>query len=90
MARAKVTLTLTVDNLEELRTRVGARSLSAAVDAAVSAYLARMRHLSAVDQWLAELERAHGPIPPETLDWAVDVVDTWATGRSRQRRRNAA
>jgi hypothetical protein len=39
----------------------GARSLSAAVDSAVAAYLANWRHLVAIDDWLAELEREHGP-----------------------------
>lgn len=85
MAKEKVTLTLDSDQLAELRRAVGARSLSATVDSAVAAYLARIRHLSAVDDWLAELEREHGPIPTETLDWAAQLVGQWATG-SRPRR----
>jgi hypothetical protein len=87
MAREKVTLTLNGDNLKELRGLVGARSLSAAVDSAVVAYLNRLRHLSAVDEWLVELEREHGPVPPETLDWAAKLVDQWESGRSKHRRR---
>ena len=63
--------------LEELRRTVGSRSLSAAVDGAVAAYLAKWRHLAAVDEWLAELEREHGPVPPETLEWAAQIVDRW-------------
>ncbi|MBW3649791.1 MAG: type II toxin-antitoxin system CcdA family antitoxin [Actinobacteria bacterium] len=83
MAKEKVTLTLDADQLEELRTLVGPRSLSATVDGAVAAYLARMRHLHAVDEWLAELEREHGPVPPETLEWAAQIVDQWRpTGSS--------
>jgi hypothetical protein len=80
MARQKVTLTLDAALLEELRRLAGARSLSAAVDSAVAAYLARLRHLGAVDEWLAELEREHGPVPAETLEWAAQLVEGWAEG----------
>lgn len=86
MAKEKVTLTLDADNLAALRTLVGARSLSASVDRAIAAHVARMKHLVAVDAWLEELERAHGPVPPETLDWAGRLVDQWAR---RARRRKA-
>jgi hypothetical protein len=82
MAKDKVTLTLNTEQLQELRLLVGSRSLSAAVDDAVAAYLGRLRHLAAVDDWLAEMERAHGPIPAETLEWAAQIVDQWATTRS--------
>lgn len=77
MAKAKVTLTLDTRRLDELRSLVGARSLSAAVDQAVGSYLARLRHLRAVDEWLAELEASHGPIEQETLEWAARIVDEW-------------
>jgi predicted transcriptional regulator len=91
--KSKVTLTLDADQLDELRELVGARSISAAVDAAVAAYLDRMRHLAAVDEWLAELEREHGPVPTETLQWAADLVDAWdatrATKTPPKRRRQA-
>ena len=87
MARAKVTLTLDAEQLEALRARVGARSLSAAVDSAIQAYVARVRHLTAVDSWLAQLEREYGPVPPETLDWAARLVDQWASGARKRRRR---
>lgn len=83
MAKEKVTLTLDVAQLEELRSIAGARSLSAAVDNAVAAYLAKWRHLAAVDDWLAELEREHGPVPTETLEWAAQVVERWDAGKSR-------
>lgn len=89
MAKEKVTLTLDSQQLEELRRAVGARSLSSTVDSAVAAYLARVRHLNAVDDWLAELEREHGPIPTETLDWAAQLVDQWATGVNPPKRRRA-
>jgi hypothetical protein len=55
------------------------------VDGAVTAYLARVRHLSAVDDWLAELEREHGPIAPETLDWAARLVENWENGDTKRR-----
>lgn len=87
MPREKVTLTLDSDYLRELRQLVGARSLSAAVDSAVLAYLARLRHLSAVDEWLVELERKHGPVPSETLDWAARLVEEWKAGPAKRRRR---
>jgi hypothetical protein len=77
MAKEKVTLTLDAAQLDELRRTVGARSLSAAVDNAVAAYLARLRHLDAVDDWLAELERQHGPVPAETLEWSAQLVESW-------------
>ena len=77
MGKEKVTLTLDAGQLEDLRRIAGARSLSAAVDTAVAAYLARLRHLASVDEWLAELEREHGPIPSETLEWAARLVEEW-------------
>lgn len=86
MAKEKVTLTLDAEQVAALRDLVGARSLSAGVDAAVAAYVARMRHLSAVDEWLAEMERAHGPIPAPTVEWAARIVDTWAAPPTRRRR----
>lgn len=90
MAKEKVTLTLDAAQLDELRRIAGARSLSAAVDSAVSAYLAKRRHLAAVDDWLTELEREHGPIPPETLEWAAQVVERWDTDRGEPRRTRRA
>ena len=87
MPREKVTLTLDSEYLKELRHLVGARSLSAAVDTAILAYLARLRHLAAIDEWLVELEREYGPVPPETLDWAARLVEEWASGPAKRRRR---
>jgi len=77
--KAKVTLTLDTEQLDELRSLIDARSLSTTVDQAVGAYLARLRHLRAVDGWLAELESEHGPVAPETLEWAARIVQDWAT-----------
>lgn len=88
MPKEKVTLTLDAGRLGELRDLVGSRSLSAAVDAAVAAYVARLQHLAAVDEWLLELEREHGPVPAETLEWAARLVGDWeATKPDGQRRR---
>lgn len=87
MSREKVTLTLSTRKLQELRRLVGARSLSAAVDQAVATYLDRVRHLAAVDQWLVEMEREHGAIPPATLEWAATLVDAWDSGRAKRSRR---
>lgn len=89
MPKEKVTLTLDSSRLKDLRDLVGARSLSAAVDDAVAAHVIRLRHLSAVDDWLAELERTHGPIPPETIEWAAQIVERWeakATAPRKPRR----
>lgn len=89
MPKEKVTLTLDGGQLDELRKLVGARSLSAAVDNAVNAYLARLRHLDAVDEWLAEMEREYGPVPPETVEWAAQILDEWeASAKKRNRRAN--
>jgi len=85
MAKEKVTLTIDAENLAALRALVGSRSLSASVDRAIAAHVARMKHLAAVDEWLEELEAEHGPIPPETLEWAGRLVDDWAK-RTRRRR----
>ncbi len=82
MAKEKVTLTLDADRLAQLRARVGNRSLSAAVDAAVAAHLDRLAHMAAVDEWLAELEREHGPVPSETLEWAARLIDEWQANRT--------
>ncbi len=83
MPKEKVTLTLDTEQLEELRSLVDARSLSSTVDQAVGAYLSRLRHLRAVDGWLAELEAEHGPVDPETLEWAARIVDDWASTGDR-------
>ena len=87
MPKEKVTLTLDAANLKELRSLVGAGSLSRGVDAAITAHVQRMRHLAAVDEWLAELEQQHGPVPRETLEWAARLVDSWASRREPRRRR---
>lgn len=87
MAKEKVTLTLDAATVDELRSLVGRRSLSSAVDAAVSAHVARLRHLASVDEWLAELEQEHGPVPTETLEWAARLVDDWEAGPSGTARR---
>ncbi len=86
MAKEKVTLTLDAENLAALRALVGARSLSASVDDAVASHVARLRHLAAVDEWLAELDREHGSVPPETLEWAARLVDDWASRQGNRRR----
>jgi hypothetical protein len=46
-----------------------------------------MRHLAAVDEWLLEMERKHGPLPVESLEWAARVVEGWEAARKRARRR---
>jgi hypothetical protein len=85
MAKEKVALTLNAENLAALRALVGPRSLSAAVDAAVAERLARLQHLAAVDEWMAELDQAHGPVPSETLEWAARLVEQWDAKRRRRR-----
>ena len=87
MSREKVTLTLDSGPMKDLRELVGARSLSATVDAAIVSYLARLRHFAAVDEWLVEMEREHGPVPPETLEWAARLVSVWDSSRTKRKRR---
>jgi hypothetical protein len=83
MSKEKVTLTLDSDQLRQLRSLTGARGLSAAVDDAVSAYLAKWRHLHAVDEWLAEMEREFGAIPEEAQEWAAKEFERWEANRTR-------
>jgi hypothetical protein len=85
MAKEKVTLTLDTESLAELRSLVGARSLSAAVDAALTEHLSRLRHLHAVDSWIIEMDAELGPVPPETLEWAARAIDSWSQPRSRRK-----
>jgi hypothetical protein len=85
MPKEKVTLTLDAGNLAALRSLVGSRSLSASVDRAIAAHVARAKHLAAVDEWLGEMEDTHGPIPPETLEWAGQLVDDWARRAKRRK-----
>lgn len=87
MSKEKVTLTLGSDHLRALRAMVGARSLSETVDTALDAYLARLRHLKEVDSWLAEMDRKHGPVPPETLEWAAKMVGEWEARGEKPRRK---
>ncbi len=86
MAKEKVTLTLDTASLHQLRGIVAARSLSAAVDSAIRVYLDRVTHLAAVDAWLSELEREHGPVPSQTLEWAAQIVDEWVGEQPPSRR----
>ena len=74
MPKEKVTLTLDSANVGELRTLVGARSLSAAVDEAVAAHIQHLRHLRAVDEWLVEMEDEDGPVSPEIMAWAEGAL----------------
>lgn len=90
MPKEKVTLTLDADNLQELRSLVGARSLSATIDAALETHVARLRHLDAVDEWLAEMEHEHGAVPPETLEWAAVLVDEWESSKQKRGTRRAS
>ncbi|MGH3935308.1 MAG: hypothetical protein ACRDS1_10095 [Pseudonocardiaceae bacterium] len=86
MPKEKITLTLDAGRLAELRSQLGSRSVSAAVDAALGAYLDWLRHGAAVDEWLTELERDHGPVPVETLEWAARLVEDWAASQPGGRR----
>jgi hypothetical protein len=90
MPKEKVTVTLDAANLQELRAIVGARSLSAAIDTALDTYVARLRHLAAVDDLLAEMEHEHGPVPPETLEWAAVLVDEWESSKQERGARRAS
>ncbi len=85
MAKEKVTLTLDTEQIEELRSLVDARSLSSTVDRAVGSYLSGLRHRRAVDEWLAEMEAAHGPVEPETLEWAARIVGDWESTPEQSR-----
>ncbi len=85
MAKEKVTLTLDADDVAELRHLVGARSLSAGVSDAVAARLVQLRHQIAIDNWLAELDGTHGPVPEHIRAWGVEQVERWAAKADPQR-----
>lgn len=82
-----MTLTVDTEQLQELRRLVGARSMSSAVEIALAEYLDKIRHFAAVDEWLSEMEREDGPIPPETLAWAEQVFRDWESGGGSPRKR---
>lgn len=83
MAKEKVTLTLDADNLAQLRNLVGNRSLSAGMDEALADRLAHLRHLAAVDTWLAELEATDGPVSEAAMAYADETFAQWdATART--------
>ena len=56
MGTTTVTLRLDEDRLDELASLVGAPALSAAVDAAIAAYLVSLRGLIEAEQEIAELK----------------------------------
>jgi hypothetical protein len=87
MAKEKVTLTLESETLASLRKLVGARSLSAEVERAVTERIAKLRHLAAVDELLRDLEYKHGPIPSETIGWAASQVAEWSASVPPKRKR---
>ncbi len=85
MAKEKVTLTLDADLLAEFRRLVDARSLSASVERALEARVRHLRHLAAVDEWLAEMDAEDGTVPEEMLAWAEGVfARAEAKGRRHQ------
>jgi hypothetical protein len=84
MPREKVTLTLDAATMAELRRLVDARSLSAAVQAALEAHVERLRHQAALAEWLDELEVEHGPVPPDAAAWAAGLADAWEATTSPQ------
>lgn len=89
MPKEKVTVTLDAGRLAELRALVGGRSVSATLDAALASHLDRLRHLAAVDEWLAEMDREHGPVPVDALERAEAEFAEWdarrASGRDARR-----
>lgn len=85
MAKEKVTLTLDSESVSALRRLVGSRSLSAAVNTAVEQHVALLTHLAAVDEWIAEMDAKHGPVPAQTLEWAARLVDDWENARPAKR-----
>lgn len=89
MAKEKVTLTLDSATLAAMRKLVGNRSLSSEVQRAVAERVAKLKHLAALDDWLEELDAEHGPVLPETLDWAARQVDDWVAAAAQTKRRKA-
>ncbi|MGH3939477.1 MAG: hypothetical protein ACRDTG_12760 [Pseudonocardiaceae bacterium] len=90
MGKEKVTLTLDAERLAELRAQVGTRSLSAGVDAAIAAYLDRLTHQLAVDEWLAQMQASSAPAPTGTWDWATRLTDECRPAATRGAPRRAS
>jgi hypothetical protein len=83
MAKEKVTLTLDAEKLAGLRALVGAKSLSASVDSAIGAHLARLQHLAAVDAAVfGELRRERVLVHP--VDTAAGVRAGRLLGAARR------
>ena len=66
--KIKLSVTLDAHPVRDLRRRVGARGVSAAVNQALHHELARLDRDDALDAWLAELDVEDGPIPADAID----------------------
>lgn len=64
MVTAKVSMSLDVDVLAELRERAGERGVSAYVNEAVQRQLRR----DALDELLAHMRSVNGPVPEEVME----------------------
>jgi len=82
MSKENATLTLDAGNLAALGALAGSRRLSATVDAAIAKHLTLLQHLAAVDDWIAEMDAAHGPVAAETLEWAAALLEDWSVSRA--------
>jgi Arc/MetJ family transcription regulator len=83
MGAEKVSLTLEEELVAEAREIVGLRGLSGYVNQALRLQLQRDR----LAGLLAELERGHGPVPPEIVE---EVRRAWPSATEKAvRRRNA-
>jgi Arc/MetJ-type ribon-helix-helix transcriptional regulator len=69
----KITVSLPDEQVAALREQVrsgAARSVSALVADALAARQQR----ETLDELLADLERVHGPVPPEDTEWAREAL----------------
>lgn len=83
MATEKVSLSLDEDLVAEAREAVGPRGLSGYVNRALGHQLQQDR----IAGLLEELEKAHGPIDPKTMD---EVRREWPAAEEGSSRRRSA
>lgn len=75
MSKETITVVLDGELVAELRQLRDPQTLFATVEAVLKDRVQHLRHLVAVDEWLAEMETEDGPVSPGERAWAEAVFD---------------